>query len=337
MSERGFILLGVLWIAAAISVMALGYAAESRLLAVEARNLRELHRDSFVLESALALAQHELAKYKANQPVIMHMRTKLAQLGDEELPEDWPPVWYPRSEPYETTIDGQRVAVTLRSEMGRMDVNDTPKDRWLKVLGACGIEDPQKKEELYAAFKDWTDPDESVFVGGAEQDYYDSLDTPYLCKNKPIETMDEFLLIKGFDRDIVYGEGGGAGLVDFFTIYRLDAEAKIKASQKTLNPTEREEIEESTLKMDLNSAAPEALVLVTDTTDNPKFANALARAPFERLPATSELTDSTFTGGVGNYFFLADPEYIRIEAALLDEDGDRGRSAWRIIKYEDER
>jgi general secretion pathway protein K len=71
---------------------------------------------------------------------------------------------------------------------------------------------------------DWIDSDDLVtslpFVKyenlGAESDYYNNLDQPYCCKNKPLEAIDELLLIKGMTAEIyqrmrdyvtVYGDG----------------------------------------------------------------------------------------------------------------------------------
>jgi len=40
---------------------------------------------------------------------------------------------------------------------------------------------------------------------GAEDSYYQSLTPPYSCKNGPVESIDELLLVKGFTREILYG------------------------------------------------------------------------------------------------------------------------------------
>ena len=63
---------------------------------------------------------------------------------------------------------------------------------------------------LVPSIIDWTDDDDDVtclpFVTrenlGAESDYYSTLDPAYRCKNKPLETVEEMLLIKGITADI---------------------------------------------------------------------------------------------------------------------------------------
>jgi len=49
---------------------------------------------------------------------------------------------------------------------------------------------------------DWIDPNDE---GEAESSYYESLDPPYVCKNAPLDTLSELLMIKDVT-DEVYGK-----------------------------------------------------------------------------------------------------------------------------------
>ncbi len=77
---------------------------------------------------------------------------------------------------------------------------------------------------LVAAIIDWTDSDDNIvclpFVKrenlGAESNYYSSLEPPYRCKNRPLDTTEELLLVKGITpqifnriRDYVTVKGDG--------------------------------------------------------------------------------------------------------------------------------
>ena len=77
---------------------------------------------------------------------------------------------------------------------------------------------------------DWLDADDLYRANGAENDYYRSLKEPYDCKNGPMDTVEELLLVKGVTPEIFYGkklaekaEGGAKvdqiGLKDVFSIY----------------------------------------------------------------------------------------------------------------------
>jgi len=61
-------------------------------------------------------------------------------------------------------------------------------------------------EELVDALIDWRDSDDNPRPLGAESEYYESLDPGYHVKNEPFETLEELLLVKGFTREILYGE-----------------------------------------------------------------------------------------------------------------------------------
>lgn len=64
---------------------------------------------------------------------------------------------------------------------------------------------------------DWIDEDDEMRgLGGAENSYYQGLSRPYPCKNAPMETLEELILVKGMTHEIyngikyfltVYGDG----------------------------------------------------------------------------------------------------------------------------------
>jgi type II secretory pathway component PulK len=64
---------------------------------------------------------------------------------------------------------------------------------------------PNMTADLADAIIDWVDPDSSVRPNGAEEDYYVALSVPYHCKNSPLNSVDELLLVKGMTPDLLYG------------------------------------------------------------------------------------------------------------------------------------
>jgi len=76
-----------------------------------------------------------------------------------------------------------------------------------------------KIEEILDAIKDWIDDDnEATGFGGAEDSYYQSLDHPYSCRNAPLESLDELLLIKGITPELFYGTGEAQGISAYLTV-----------------------------------------------------------------------------------------------------------------------
>jgi type II secretory pathway component PulK len=50
---------------------------------------------------------------------------------------------------------------------------------------------------IISSVQDWIDPDDDTRMGGAESDYYQGMDPPYVAKNGPIDDLSELLMIKG--------------------------------------------------------------------------------------------------------------------------------------------
>jgi type II secretory pathway component PulK len=65
---------------------------------------------------------------------------------------------------------------------------------------------PGMTPDMAAAVVDWQDADEDVTGSGAESQYYLTLPQPYQCKNSPMETVEEMLLVRGFTRTLLYGQ-----------------------------------------------------------------------------------------------------------------------------------
>lgn len=71
---------------------------------------------------------------------------------------------------------------TLRNLFDQMEVEPNPTD----------------------AILDWLDMDDEPRPEGAESDFYEGLETPYACKNGPMESIEELLLIAGITPEIYF-------------------------------------------------------------------------------------------------------------------------------------
>lgn len=95
-------------------------------------------------------------------------------------------------------------SVDIIPEEGRRNVNSLTDEDWEEVLDQAGVPDDEWPE-LIDGFGDWIDEGDEHRLNGAESDdaYYEELD--YEVKNAPVDTIDELLLIKGFNEAIVFG------------------------------------------------------------------------------------------------------------------------------------
>ncbi len=65
---------------------------------------------------------------------------------------------------------------------------------------------PNMTPEIADAILDWIDEDDTARDYGAESEYYQSLNPPYLPRNGPISSLDELLLVAGVTPRLLYGE-----------------------------------------------------------------------------------------------------------------------------------
>jgi general secretion pathway protein K len=104
----------------------------------------------------------------------------------------------------------------LLDEDGKPDM--TMRGVFERLLGQrqFGLEEVSR---LVDALVDWLDDDDEVTGFGAEQAYYLSLPKPYGCKNGPLDSLEELLLVRGFNRELLYGTDDRPGIYPFITIY----------------------------------------------------------------------------------------------------------------------
>ena len=102
--------------------------------------------------------------------------------------------------------EGRKIYYGLADEERRININALTYQNQ-NILSALivglGFDDQTAREIAYAAL-DWKDEDDSPSDAtyGAEDDYYQSLARPYQCKNRPFDSAEELLLVRGMTQEI---------------------------------------------------------------------------------------------------------------------------------------
>jgi general secretion pathway protein K len=106
--------------------------------------------------------------------------------------------------------DDATVSITIVDEDGRFNLNQlidgagnahgVTRERFRRLLASLDIDDPVA---LSDALIDWIDSGDVTSPRGAENSWYQGLTPPLACKNTPLDTVDELLLVKGFTAEIV--------------------------------------------------------------------------------------------------------------------------------------
>jgi type II secretory pathway component PulK len=92
----------------------------------------------------------------------------------------------------------------LTDESGKININALAKLNDQKAHDVLmGL--PGMTEEIANSILDWIDADDTPRSSGAENDYYSGLSPPYRCKNGPLDSPEEMLLIKGVTPPLFLG------------------------------------------------------------------------------------------------------------------------------------
>jgi competence ComEA-like helix-hairpin-helix protein len=86
----------------------------------------------------------------------------------------------------------------VSDEESRLNINNASAEELGKLYAMT--------PDIVAAVLDWRDEDNAASPGGAEAEYYLSLQPPYLTRNGPVQTIRELLMVRGMDSELFLGK-----------------------------------------------------------------------------------------------------------------------------------
>ncbi len=187
-NEEGFILITVLLVIALLFPLVLAFNSKVQLNLLQAGNFRNSIQ---AVRMARAGVEGAVGILKYDDP------------GYDSRRDTWGMLFPPLA-----AGDGI-LTVNIVDEDGKIPVN--------KLIGTEGGNDVDKevnlrlralianlggKPEIVDALIDWIDADDEVTGSeGAEEEYYK--DHGYHCKNGPLDSIEEILMVRGFDRELL--------------------------------------------------------------------------------------------------------------------------------------
>lgn len=154
-----------------------------------------------------------------------------------------------------TTLELGRGRVTINPMVDmerKININAADRPLLERALIRMGA-DAGTIPTVVASILDWIDPDDRENLQGAESDYYEGLDFPYLAKNGPMDDLNELLFVQGVTPEMfrgggpVFSAGDGRrsafdddfpnyefGLKDVFTALGSGRINQLTADQRTL-------------------------------------------------------------------------------------------------------
>jgi general secretion pathway protein K len=97
---------------------------------------------------------------------------------------------------YDTFFNQGKISYSTVNESGKIDLNRAPRQLLELFCEYHGLE-MEETGTLIDSLMDWRDSDDLLRLNGAEANYYEELEDPYLPRNGEIEDPAEFLLIQG--------------------------------------------------------------------------------------------------------------------------------------------
>jgi general secretion pathway protein K len=215
--QKGFIVIVVLCMIICLAVLLLGFNYQSR------NNLRavgDFQKSAQALNCAKAGLNIAIAAIKNSEDTPIYNRSP-DLLSDENTFD----------------IDEGNCSITVTEENCKLNVNllkdkngqpnRTRIDQLLRLIDLLNTKGTGQSHIGYGlvpSIIDWTDSDDQVthlpFIkyenSGAESRYYGNLESPYRCRNAPLEVTEELLSVKGITQDVfermrdyitVYGNG----------------------------------------------------------------------------------------------------------------------------------
>lgn len=216
-TKKGFVLIVVLGMVIMLTVLLLGFSHRAR---TNLSTVDDFLKSQQAINCARAGLNVAIAVVRDNTDI--QSDEKLQDLLSGENP---------------FSVGDGSCSVTITEETGKLNVNmlidkngkpdRTRIDQLLRLIDLLKKQHPEQLDIGYGlvpSIIDWTDSDEEItylpFIkhenSGAESGFYNQLEKPYKCKDAPLDTTEELLLVKGItpqifellrDHVTVYGDG----------------------------------------------------------------------------------------------------------------------------------
>jgi general secretion pathway protein K len=289
--KSGSALVVVMWIlmiiALIVGMFAFEMQLESRMISLQRKRFKADQLALAGVEMAKAMLVFEEEENTTGEKIIyedpyLNQAVKIS----EALPINY-------SEPFG---DGE-ITVKIDYEEGRLNIRTLGTDGWRMLFEQAGIPNT-RWDSMLDCLLDWQDENDLHQLNGAESDDPFYRRRGYECKNAPVDTVDELLLIKNWGEEVLYGTPAD---LETDTPIRGIAGQLTTWGQGKINP---------------NSASPEVLNGLSISDGMIDAILEIRRGPDgEDGTADDGITEEDFTAmGLDGGIFTLKPEYVKVMA-----------------------
>lgn len=176
--SKGFALVLVLWITAALALISVSLLRESR---------EDLRSARGIIEDAKAEALADAGIYRA----------MLAMTNPDRSAQ-----WQADGTLHEFALGEGVVRVRIEDDSGKIDLNRADEATLRQMLRSVGL-DQGTADKLAASISNYRDPSTAGRPGGAESADYEAAGLPYGPKHAPFDSPEELLQVLGITPDIM--------------------------------------------------------------------------------------------------------------------------------------
>ncbi len=226
-NNRGIALLVTLTIVTVLIAVALEMNRKTRSVVFSAAASRDRITLSHMASSGIDIAKAMLITDKNNS-------------NHDSLQEEWADSKKISELLQDIPFEDGTIKLTITDELGKIQINslvtypeghafnESQRDMWHRFLTLL-ISQNESLEDLEPdmiinSVKDWIDSgDDEAITGlnGAESDYYQELDPPYVCRNAPFIHIGELALIRGITTEYLQLAGGVSGISRYMTVFGM--------------------------------------------------------------------------------------------------------------------
>ena len=205
--EKGIALVIALFVITVLCVMVVEFTYLTRVDITMAANIRDENRALYVAKAGVHAALVVLKNDDNDYDALTDDWNKLAMITQSPLA-------------YSEYLGEGGITVSIIDENRKINVNNIEDEDSTSLLQLNRLfELLEIDTDLIDSIRDWIDSDHDVRDKGAEDDYYLGLEDPYPCKDAPMSTVSELLLVKGITEEIFYGNEDRKGIREYLTIH----------------------------------------------------------------------------------------------------------------------
>lgn len=226
-NNRGIALLVTLMVITVLIAVALEMNRKTRSVVFSAAASRDRITLSHMSSSGIDIAKAMLIKDKNNS-------------NHDSLQEDWADSEKISQLIQDIPFEDGAIKLTITDELGKIQVNslvtypegrnfnESQRDMWHRFLTLLISQNESleglEPDMIINSVKDWIDSgDDDAITGlnGAESDYYQELDPPYICRNGPFVHIGELALVKGITPEYFQLAGGVSWISSYMTVFGM--------------------------------------------------------------------------------------------------------------------